>query len=155
MEPTHEMVDVNQVLAETITFLENEAHFREIVIARGYDEDLPKITTDPTQLQQVFLNIIENALDAIGKVGTITVKTSHSTTGSREVVIEISDTGPGIPKELLAKIFDPFFTTKSLGEGTGLGLSISHSTVEKLGGRITVTSENGVGTTFRISLPAS
>lgn len=155
MEPTHEMVNVNEILAETITFLENEAHFREIVIERDYDEGLPKITTDPTQLQQVFLNIIENAIDAIGKDGTIIVKTSQSMAGSPEVVIEISDTGPGIPKELLAKIFDPFFTTKSPGEGTGLGLSISHSTVEKLGGRITVSSERGVGTTFRISLPAS
>ncbi|MCA1962128.1 MAG: GHKL domain-containing protein [Desulfomonile sp.] len=155
MEPAHEMVDINQLLAETITFLENEAHFREIAIVREYDEQLPKITTDPTQIQQVFLNIIDNALDAVGKDGKITIKTSVSTTSPREVVIEISDTGPGIPKEHLAKIFDPFFTTKSPGEGTGLGLSISHSTIERLGGRITVSSEQGVGTTFRISLPAT
>jgi two-component system, NtrC family, sensor kinase len=154
MEPTQEMVDINQVLTETISFLENEAHYRDIRIQTAYDSDLPKITTDQAQLQQVFLNILDNALDAIGKSGSIFVTTSYHSGSQREVVIEISDTGPGIPKEVLGKIFDPFFTTKKANEGTGLGLSISYSILEKLGGHIAVSSRQGMGSTFTIRLPA-
>jgi two-component system NtrC family sensor kinase len=154
MEPTQENVDVNRILAETITFLENEARFRDIRIDAQYDGTIPSITSDSSQLQQVFLNIIENAIDAIGKSGSITVKTSHESKIPNEVIVDISDTGPGMSKEILAKVFDPFFTTKGPSEGTGLGLSISHSIIEKLGGRIAVTSQPGVGTTFRICVPA-
>jgi two-component system, NtrC family, sensor kinase len=155
MEPTQELVDLNAIVAETITFLENEARYREIEINASYEEKLPRITTDPAQIQQVFLNIIDNAIDAVGKSGQINIKTDYSNSNSpREVVIEISDSGPGIPKELLAKIFDPFFTTKAANEGTGLGLSISFSIIEKLGGKIQVASEEGKGTTFTIRLPA-
>ncbi len=153
MEPTQEMVDVNAVVAETITFLETEARFREIEIRALYDDGLPRITTDQAQLQQVFLNIIDNAIDAVGKSGYIDIRTCRDQGKDREVIIEISDSGPGIPKETLARIFDPFFTTKKANEGTGLGLSISYSIVEKLGGHILVASEEGKGTTFTIRLP--
>jgi two-component system, NtrC family, sensor kinase len=153
MEPTQEMVDVNAVVAETITFLETEARFREIEIRTSYDDRLPRITTDQAQLQQVFLNIIDNAIDAVGKSGYIDIRTTRDPGSDREVIIEISDSGPGIPKETLARIFDPFFTTKKANEGTGLGLSISYSIVEKLGGRILVASEESKGTTFTIRLP--
>jgi two-component system, NtrC family, sensor kinase len=108
-------------------------------------------TTDQAQLQQVFLNIINNGIDAIGKEGQISINTR--TTKNNEISIEISDNGPGIPKDVLQKIFDPFFTTKEVGKGTGLGLSISYSIIEKLGGRIMVASEAGQGTTFTIYLP--
>jgi two-component system NtrC family sensor kinase len=154
MEPTQDMVDINQLLSETITFLENEAHFRDIAIRTSYEETLPRITTDAAQLQQAFLNIIDNALDAIGKSGMITIRTGFESGAPGRVLIEISDTGPGIPKELVGKIFDPFFTTKKANEGTGLGLSISYSIIEKLGGQITVASEATRGTTFTIRLPA-
>jgi len=154
MEPSQEMVDINQLLGETVTFLENEAHFREIRIQTAYDSHLPRITTDQAQLQQVFLNIIDNAIDAIGKSGTIFIMTNYNGGPPGEVVIEISDTGPGIPKDIIGRIFDPFFTTKAANEGTGLGLSISYSIIEKLGGRIAVTSREGKGTTFTIRLPA-
>jgi two-component system NtrC family sensor kinase len=154
MEPTQDMVDINQLLSETITFLENEAHFRDIAIRTSYEETLPRITTDAAQLQQAFLNIIDNALDAIGKSGMITIRTGLESGAPGRVLIEISDTGPGIPKELVGKIFDPFFTTKKANEGTGLGLSISYSIIEKLGGQITVASEATRGTTFTIRLPA-
>jgi two-component system NtrC family sensor kinase len=103
-------------------------------------------------LQQVFLNLINNAIDAIGKDGSITLGTEYPP-HSDQIIVKISDTGPGIPKELVAKIFDPFFTTKEVGKGTGLGLSISYSIIEKLGGTITVESEEGKGTTFVIYLP--
>jgi len=153
METTQEQVDVNQVLAETITFLENEAHYRDIHILTFYDEMLPKITTDQNQLQQVFLNIIDNAIDAIGKAGTISIKTYFQSDPRKQVVVDISDTGPGIPQEIRGRIFDPFFTTKKANEGTGLGLSITYSIVEKLGGQISVKSGSGRGTTFTIALP--
>ncbi|MBI4965627.1 MAG: two-component sensor histidine kinase [Desulfomonile tiedjei] len=154
MEPTtEEVVDINRLLAETLTFLENEALYRDITIRTEYDGGIPQVTTDSTQLQQVFLNIINNAIDAVGKGGTISIKTTLNSTNSRNVVVEIADNGPGIPKEVLGKIFDPFFTTKSPQEGTGLGLSISYSIMEKLGGRIAVASEPNEGTTFTITLP--
>ena len=124
------------------------------VSRHAYDSHLPRITTDPAQLQQAFLNIIDNAIDAIGKSGSISILTSYNSGHPGEVVIEISDSGPGIPKEIMGRIFDPFFTTKSASEGTGLGLSISYSIIEKLGGRIAVTSREETGTIFNIRLPA-
>jgi len=147
-----EKVVINQVLEECVGFLDNEAHYRNIIIQKELAPNLPTISSDSSQLQQVFLNILNNAIDAIGKNGTITLRTSHQPE-TQQLVIKISDTGPGMPKEDMAKIFDPFFTTKEVGKGTGLGLSISYSIIEKLGGTITVDSEKGKGTTFTISLP--
>jgi two-component system NtrC family sensor kinase len=152
MEPLTERVNINNVLDESIEFLKNEARYRNIEILANYAPDLPLVTTDPTQLQQVFLNLLNNAIDAIGKDGVITLNT-RNITRNNELSIEINDSGPGIPKEVLPKIFDPFFTTKEVGKGTGLGLSISYGLVEKLGGRIMVASEEGKGTTFTIYLP--
>ena len=151
--PIQEMVDINQILVETIALFESEASFRGIDISTNYDEQLPRISTDPTQLQQVFLNIIDNAIDAIGKSGTIGIRTSFNSAPNQQIVIEISDNGPGIPKHLLGQIFDPFVTTKKMADGRGLGLSISYGIIEKLGGQIRVTSEERRGTTFTICLP--
>jgi len=152
LDPIHEDINLNDVLAQTITFLENEARYRSIEIRTDFGKDLPFIASDSAQLQQVFLNIIDNAIDAIGKDGNITVRT-RAVHDPEEVVISISDSGPGIPKEKLDKIFDPFFTTKKVGEGTGLGLTISFSIIQKLGGRLAVESEEGKGATFIITLP--
>ncbi|MBU4231005.1 MAG: ATP-binding protein [Proteobacteria bacterium] len=152
MEPLTERVNINTVLDESIDFLENEARYRNIDIQTNYAPDLPLTTTDQSQLQQVFLNIINNAIDAIGKEGEININTRPIKQTNR-ISIEISDNGPGMPKEVLQKIFDPFFTTKEVGKGTGLGLSISYSIIEKLGGKIMVASEEGQGTTFTIYLP--
>ena len=152
MEPVAETVDISAVLAESVAFLENEARHRQIGIKADYARDLPKTASDPAQLQQVFLNILNNAIDAIGKDGEIHLQTRHLARNN-EIGIEISDSGPGIPREMLTKIFDPFFTTKEVGKGTGLGLSISYSIVEKLGGRMMVASEEGQGTTFTIYFP--
>ncbi len=153
MEPTQDMVDINTILSETLTFLEGEALYRDIKIVSNYDKNLPRVTTDSAQLQQVFLNIIDNAIDAVGKSGMIEIETGHDPARNSEVFIRIKDNGPGIPKELIAKIFDPFFTTKNQTEGTGLGLSISYSIIEKLGGTITVKSDEGKGTSFVIYIP--
>lgn len=152
MEPTQEDIDVNMLLDQTKSFLENEAGFRGIAFHSDYQKDLPRIESDTSQLQQVFLNIMDNAIDAIDKNGAITV-TTRAAPETGEVVITIADTGKGMSKEALEKIFDPFFTTKKVGEGTGLGLTISYSIIKKLGGRIDVQSEEGRGTAFQITLP--
>jgi two-component system NtrC family sensor kinase len=152
MDPVHDDVNVNDVITQTITFLQNEARFRAIEIHTNLQKDLPLVASDPAQLQQVLLNIIDNAIDAIGKDGNIRVATM-AVHDPDEIIITVKDSGPGIPKEKLDKIFDPFFTTKKVGEGTGLGLTISFSIIQKLGGRIKVESEEGHGATFIISLP--
>jgi len=152
LDPVHDDVNVNDVILQTITFLQNEARYRGIEINTNLQSDLPFLASDPGQLQQVFLNIIDNAIDAIGKNGTIHVATM-AVHQPNEIIITIKDSGPGIPKEKLEKIFDPFFTTKKVGEGTGLGLTISFSIIQKLGGRLKVESEEGQGATFIISLP--
>ncbi len=151
--PIQESIDINQILSDTIILFRSEASFRGIEINTNYEELLPRITTDPTQLQQVFLNIIDNSIDAIGKSGTIGIKTSVTSGANSEIMIEISDNGPGIPKHLLGRIFDPFVTTKKSDEATGLGLSISYGIVEKLGGHIEVATEENNGVTFTIRLP--
>ncbi len=152
MEPVQETLDINKLLDETAGFLDNEARFRNISILREFAEDLPMVRSDSSQLQQVFLNILENAIDAVGRDGEIRIRTELGDKG-REVAVTIADTGPGIPKEMLGKIFDPFFTTKSVGDGTGMGLAISYGIVDKLGGRIAVESEEGKGAAFTVYLP--
>jgi two-component system NtrC family sensor kinase len=154
MDPLRDDVNVNILLDQTKSFLENEASFRNIEIMTHYDRGLPCITSDASQLQQVFLNILDNAIDAIDKDGVITVTTRHDK-DLGAVVIAIADTGKGMPKEVADKIFDPFFTTKKVGEGTGLGLTISYSIIEKLGGKIALQSAEGKGTTFTITLPVT
>lgn len=154
MEPVHEDVSLNLVTEQTLKFLQQEALYRNIEIKKNLRDDLPNITTDINQLQQVILNILDNSLDAIGKDGLVFLKTGTMNWG-QEVYLEVADSGPGIPKETLQKIFDPFFTTKAPGEGTGLGLAICFTIMEKLGGRIEVESELGKGSVFRIILPSN
>ncbi|MBW1975804.1 MAG: two-component sensor histidine kinase [Deltaproteobacteria bacterium] len=155
MEPFQESVDVNKILEESLSFIENEALHRNIKILRSFDPKMPFITTDPSQLQQVFLNLLNNALDAVDRNGTIWVDTYYNHL-REEVVIQISDSGPGIPESIIDRIFDPFVTTKALGKGTGLGLSITYSIVQKLGGWITAENsrEEDKGAVFTVVLPA-
>ncbi|GAB7081687.1 ATP-binding protein [Megalodesulfovibrio paquesii] len=150
MEPMQEHIDLNAVLEQTTKFLESEALYRSIAIHKAFDRNLPSITTDPAQLQQVFLNLLENAIDAIDRQGEITIATRQE---GEDVIATVTDSGPGIPRHIQDKIFDPFFTTKKVGEGTGLGLSISYGIIEKLGGHIAVESEEGHGATFTVRLP--
>ena len=150
-EPLIQAADVNRLIEDMARLVEKEAAQKNIKLIRAYAKNLPRVPTDPPLLRQVVLNILNNAAYAIGNDGTITIATRLATGDAVELTF--SDTGCGIPKEQLGKIFDPFFTTKPPGKGTGLGLSISHSIVVKLGGRITVASEVGKGTTFTIHLP--
>ncbi|HWR91003.1 MAG TPA: ATP-binding protein, partial [Desulfobacterales bacterium] len=140
MEPRLEDVDVNQTINQTVDILENFARGNNIDIQTDLAENLPIIAGDQAQLQQVVLNLMNNAIDAIGKDGIISVK---STAGKSEIRLTIADSGPGIPESLQKKIFDPFFTTKSTGKGTGLGLWISYSIIEKMGGTLSLQSREG------------
>ncbi|MBC8431590.1 MAG: GHKL domain-containing protein [Desulfobacterales bacterium] len=150
MEHRLDDVDINNVLNQTIELLQNHAQTNNIDIQKDLQPDLPIIASDQSQLQQVFLNMINNAVDAIEKNGLIDVKTRQE---DSKIVISIKDNGPGIPKEHLKKVFDPFFTTKEAGKGTGLGLSVSYNIIEKLGGTITVESKVSEGTVFSVKLP--
>ncbi|MDK2954989.1 MAG: two-component system, NtrC family, sensor kinase [Desulfovibrionales bacterium] len=150
MEPMQENVNLNALVDQTVAFLENEALHREVTVERRLDSNLPLVTTDSAQVQQVVLNLLENALDAVNSQGRIILQTGYD---DREARISVQDNGCGIPKDMASKIFDPFFTTKKTGEGTGLGLSISYGIIKKMGGRISVESEPGAGSTFTIHLP--
>lgn len=150
MEPVQEHVDLNVLVCQTAGFLESEARHRDVDILFDLQNELPDITTDANQIQQVILNLMENGLDAVGRDGSLTVRTRME--GDR-VALSVIDTGPGIPEENLQKVFDPFFTTKPVGKGTGLGLSIIYSTMQRLGGDVVVHSTLGQGAEFTITLP--
>jgi two-component system NtrC family sensor kinase len=150
MEPRLEDVDVNQTINQTIDILENFARANTIDIQTDLMDSVPIIAGDQAQLQQVILNLVSNAIDAIGKDGTVSVKSRADDSVIRVV---ITDTGPGIPENMQKKIFDPFFTTKSSGKGTGLGLWISYTIIEKLGGSLSLRSQVGQGAEFTITLP--
>jgi two-component system NtrC family sensor kinase len=151
MESIVKEVDLHKVLDEVLSMREREASYSNITIVRNYGKNVPLIYSDPSLLRQVFLNLYNNAVDAIQKGGEIRIDTEFKDDATVE--IRFSDTGIGIPRENLSKIFDPFFTTKPPGKGTGLGLSICHGIIQKLGGEISVESQVGKGTTFTISLP--
>ena len=150
-----ETVDINQFIREVIELMEREAGSSGIKFFADLEENLPPILSDPSQLQQVFLNLITNSIDAHEEksYGSIHIRTR--TDGEKDVEVVVADTGNGISRENRDKIFDPFFTTKPVGRGTGLGLSICYSTIKQLGGNISVKSEFGKGTEFTLTLPAS
>ncbi len=149
-KPALQPVDVNQVLEAACVLIEHQMSLDNIVVTKGYAPDLPRVLADPNQLQQVFVNIIQNAYQAMPEGGTLRLVTRSL---GDEVQIIFADTGIGIPPENIKRIFDPFFTTKEVGQGTGLGLSVSYGIVEQHGGTIEVESQVGVGTTFIIKLP--
>ena len=144
-------VSVNQILANVVRLLAPEAERTGIRLKADYGE-LPLVRADPKQLEQVFCNLLENALQAVGDSGNIQAITSL--TGTDQVTVTVRDDGPGIQPEQRGRIFDPFFTTKPAGEGTGLGLSICLGIVKDHGGVIEVESEPGRGTAFVVNLPA-
>jgi PAS domain S-box-containing protein len=150
--PKFELTDVNRAITDGLLFLENQVTFHNIEIIKELDPTLPPMWGNAGQLKQVFLNIMINAADAMHGRGVLTIKTFPSGDNNK-VVIEFTDTGGGIPEEILPRIFDPFFTTKGVGEGTGLGLSMSYGIVKEHKGNIEVDTVEGSGTTFRVVLP--
>jgi two-component system NtrC family sensor kinase len=150
-QPKLSMYDVHTILDDVINGLKaREFTVEDIEINRQYKTDMPKLLLDSDQIRQVFLNIINNAGDAITGPGTITISTAVR---GENALITIRDSGKGMTSEQIAKIFDPFYTTKEVGKGTGLGLSVSLSIVESLGGTISVQSLPKEGSSFTVSLP--
>ncbi|MCB2170593.1 MAG: two-component sensor histidine kinase [Deltaproteobacteria bacterium] len=150
MEPRLEDVDVNSTIDQTITILENHARINNIDIQVDLAETVPIIAGDQAQLQQVFLNLITNAIDAIGSNGAIEVASWRT---DDHIVVTIKDDGPGLSEDMMRKIFDPFFTTKDPGKGTGLGLWVSHSIIAKMGGGIHVKNNPDKGAIFTVEIP--
>jgi signal transduction histidine kinase len=146
-----QQTDIHLLLDQMVKGFEQQPTFKGIEVIREYSPDLPLIQADPGQLQQVFINLITNASEAMEDGGTLTISTRSI--DDQNVEIKFTDTGSGIPKEDLHKIFAPFYTTKILGKGTGLGLSIVYGIIKMHRGQITVQSKIWEGTTFTITLP--
>ena len=159
-ERTETSAEINGILEQMLAVMKNNLLIKKIRLESHLAPNLPRVKGDPRELQQVFINLINNAMDAMKGGGLLKVDTRLSPDGKR-AAIEFSDTGNGIPKESQAKIFDPFFTTKKVGEGTGLGLSVSYGIIKKFGGNIIFTSypadeyPEKHGTTFTVFLPVT
>jgi len=145
-------VNLNGIFENVLSITNHQAELQQIRVDKELADTLPSVTGDPGKLQQVLVNIVINALQAMPDGGVLKVKSALSADG-KMVEIEVSDTGCGIPEEAQKRIFDPFFTTKTTGKGTGLGLSVSHGIIQQHGGIITMASEAGKGTVFKISIP--
>jgi signal transduction histidine kinase/CheY-like chemotaxis protein len=156
-QTTRAMVDINQVVRETLALRAYEQRVTNIIVIDALAAGLPSVFADSHQIQQVLLNLIINAeqamLSANGR-GILVVRTWHD--AEREcVILEINDDGPGIPDDVQAKIFDPFFTTKEVGKGTGLGLTVAYAIVNEHGGRIRLESRSAAGASFFVELPVT
>ncbi len=147
MQPLH----LDNVLNKTIDLIDNELRIHNIALSQDIEDQLPRIKGDINKLQQVFLNLLINAEQAMEENGSITLRARR--TDNNMIRVDVTDTGPGIPSEAIDQIFDPFFTTKEAGKGTGLGLAIVYGIVKRHGGYIEVSSKLGEGTTFSVYLP--
>jgi two-component system NtrC family sensor kinase len=152
-------MDLNHVVAQAFTFVGQQLKLRNIAVVQSLDSALPRVWGDPFQIEQVLLNLVTNARDAIEGTGvgsgTLTVRTEHL--ADDRIALSVTDSGPGIPPEVQPRIFDPFFTTKEVGKGTGLGLSICHGIMQEHRGEIQVESPvaDDRGTRITLLLPRS
>jgi two-component system NtrC family sensor kinase len=146
--------DVNQAISRTLFLLENQSLFHNIEIEKRFGDNLPLVQADIQQLNHVFMNIILNAAQAMEGKGKLTINT-FQVSNKQDICIEIADSGPGIPPDILPRIFEPFFTTKEEGKGTGLGLSLAYGIVENHRGQITARNKPDGGAVFAITFPAS
>ena len=151
-KPQKRPCNINDLILHTLSLVERQAVFQNIRIAKNLDPQVPIILLDANQIQQVFMNVLLNAADAMPQEGTLTI-TSTYPAGDSFVQVKFTDTGCGIPEENLSRIFDPFFTTKAEKKGTGLGLAVSYGIIDRHRGRIEAQSEVGRGTTIAIHLP--
>jgi len=150
MPPQKTQVNLNQIIKESLYFLESRCAKEGIKVIRSLSPDLPHVTADSAQMTQVFVNIAVNAIQAMPNGGKLTIKTDSS---EKFVSLIVEDTGVGMEESIIKQIFLPFFTTKDVGQGTGLGLPVVHGIVTSHGGSVNVTSEVGRGTRFEIQLP--
>jgi len=150
-------VDICALMEEVVSLIKNQAYSKDVRIVKNYTDSALSVLADPALLRQVFFNLCINAIDSMSKGGrlTLNIYSGQGTRANKEVIIEIADTGKGIPKDILPRIFEPFFTTKEPGKGTGLGLSIVHLILERHKGAIGVESVVAKGTKFTIRLPFS
>ena len=149
-EPLKVLADLNGVIEKALSIVSNEFRLNRISLERRLSDTLPSVLIDVNQIEQVFINFLMNAVEAIQGQGEVCVR-SYRDEDNRSVVVEIEDSGMGIPQEHLEKIFDPFFSTKP--KGTGLGLAVNYGIIQKHGGEIKVSSQPGRGTTMTIRLP--
>jgi signal transduction histidine kinase len=147
-------LDVARVVEASIRLASFDKAFKRLRLTTDFDERAPQVSADADQLQQVFLNLLLNARDAMPEGGDLTLRTRYAADAG-EVVAEINDTGCGITADTLPHVFDPFFTTKPAGAGTGLGLAVCYGIVTAHGGRIEIQSNNGRGTSVRVVLPVA
>lgn len=151
-EPEMSLTDINDVIERSLSIVERQVLFQNITIKKEYSRGLPRTIADGAQLQQVFINMIINAAEAMKGNGALTIKSSLEQ-DKQYLAIEFTDTGHGIREEDKKRLFEPFFTTKEVGKGTGLGLAISYGIIQKHHGDISVSSQVGKGTTFKVRLP--
>jgi PAS domain S-box-containing protein len=147
-------LDIHAVIEDVIGFVRHHSNLETIHIQTGFAVDLPTVLIDEKKIKQVLINLLMNAIHAVGRNGTITIATGLNPSANR-ITVEVSDSGHGIQRENLSRIFDPFFTTKPTGEGTGLGLSVSYGIIKGHGGHISVKSEPGKGAAFTLFLPVT
>jgi len=150
-DPELRKVQLNELIAEVVALSEQRIKFSNVKLNLALAQDLPEVHVSPSEFEQVLLNLVNNALDAMTPDGGALEIATRVDGG--HVVVDVADTGQGIPKANLARIFDPFFTTKPVGKGTGLGLSICYGIIKKMEGEISVNSAVGLGTTFHVRLP--
>jgi two-component system NtrC family sensor kinase len=153
-KPQRSAADVNAIVQTTVSLVSHKLQLSGVEVALELAPDLPHVRCDASQIQQVAMNLVLNAAESIRGAGRVTVVTRRAAKGD-QVVLEVRDTGSGIPAELLGKIFDPFFTTKEEGKGVGLGLAVVYGIVEAHGGEIDVNSRVGEGSVFRVTLPVT
>lgn len=149
-----EDLDVNQTLDSSLSLVLAQSRVKNAELVREFSPDLPKLFANKNQIQQIIVNLCNNAMDAMPQGGKLILRTQRSRLDDKDAIeIQVQDTGHGIPNESLPRLFEPFFTTKEVGKGTGLGLSLVYEIVRKHGGQIKVESEVGQGACFRIYLP--
>jgi len=144
--------DIAEVVSDTVKLIDRQSRFRDIEIALGLDEGLPRVRGDHERLRQLLLNLLFNAADALSGKGRIEVRARN---GDGAVELVVADDGPGIDRAILDQVFDPFVTTKAAGQGTGLGLAVCYTIVERLGGTIEATNQERGGAAFRVRLVAA
>lgn len=152
-KPMQESMNIHETLDDALAFIRHQSGSDQMEIVREYDPDVPPMILDEKKIKQVLINLMMNAIHAVGKKGRITLSTRFDDP-ENTVFITVKDTGHGIEKKNLSRIFDPFFTTKPTGEGTGLGLAVSYGIIKSHGGDIRVASEIGKGAEFTVVLPA-
>jgi two-component system NtrC family sensor kinase len=160
IQPDMKPAGINDLVIATLDLVRYQAIFHDVEVSLDLDRDIEDSLMDANQIKQALLNIILNAVDAMGGQGKLAIATKQLRAEGKKgpedkIELRISDTGCGIPPEVIDKIFDPFFTTKEVGQGTGLGLAVTYGIIKRHGGDIRVESVVGEGTTFTITIPAA